>query len=55
MLLEGRECRHVFRTLKHQVVLSLFHALVVKWHNKSMVRINRQFDSVLEHQLFDSG
>ena len=30
-------------------------ALVVKWHNKSMVRINRQFDSVLEHQLFHSG
>jgi hypothetical protein len=30
-------------------------ALVVKWYNESMVRINRQFDSVLEHQLFHSG
>ena len=26
-----------------------FFALVVKWYNKSMVRTNRQFDSVLEH------
>jgi hypothetical protein len=30
-------------------------ALVVKWHNDAMVRRNRQFDSVLEHQLFHSG
>ena len=26
-------------------------ALVVKWHNGSMVRSSRQFDSVLEHQI----
>ena len=56
MLLEGQGLpERMSYTLKHQVVLSLFHALVVKWHNKSMVRINQQFDSVLEHQLFDSG
>jgi hypothetical protein len=28
MLLEGRECSDAFRTLKHQVVLSLFHLTV---------------------------
>lgn len=56
MLLEGQGLpERMFYTLKHKVVLSLFHALVVKWHNKSMVRINRQFDSVLEHQLLDCG
>ena len=56
MLLEGQGLpERMFYTLKHKVVLFLIHALVVKWHNKSMVRINRQFDSVLEHQLFYSG